>query len=140
MRQLGITLFELLIVLIVIGIVAAMALPGYRRQIMRVHRTEAMTALMQMLSAEENFYQRYAAYNGDLTSAPPAGLGISAVTMSGDYLLTVALTADGQSFTATATPAPSGGQAGDEECLAFSIDAQGRRAVIGARDAQHCWK
>ena len=140
MRSRGITLFELLIVLVVIGIVAAMALPGYRRQLSRVHRTEAMTSLLKLQSAEESFYQRHAAYSGNLTSAPPAGLGVSAETMSGNYMLSVAVAADGQSFVATAMPAPSGGQAADGECMAFSIDAQGRRTVTGTRDAKHCWK
>ena len=135
----GFTLFEVLIVLVLVGILAALALPSLRQQSMRVHRNEAMTALLQLQLAEEKFYLRHGSYTGDISSAPPSGLGLSA-SAPGRYLLSVALAADAQSFIASATPAPSGGQEADHECLAFSIDARGRRAVSGTRDARHCWK
>jgi type IV pilus assembly protein PilE len=136
----GITLLELLVVLVLIGIVAALALPGYRQHVLRVHRTEAMTALLQLQLAEEKFYLRHNQYTANIAAAPPAGLGLSADSASNRYLLSVALAADAQTFIATATPAPGGGQDADLECLAFSVDARGRRAVSGARDARYCWK
>ena len=136
----GVTLFELLVVLVLVGAVAALALPGYRRQMMRVHRTEAMTALLDLQSAEEKFYLRHNAYTANLAGAPPAGLGLSPASNSNKYVLSIAVAADGQSFIATATPTPGGGQDEDHDCLAFSIDARGRRAVAGARDVRHCWK
>jgi type IV pilus assembly protein PilE len=136
----GFTLFELLIVLVLVGIIAALAMPGFRQHVARVHRTEAMTALLQLQGAEEKFYLRHNAYTRNITGAPPAGLGLTTSTSSNRYLLSVAVADDGQSFIATASPAPDGGQEADEECLAFSIDARGRRAVSGTRDARHCWK
>jgi len=136
----GITLLELLIVLVVIGIIGALTLPAYRQHIFRVHRTEAMTELLQVQSAEEAFYLRQARYADNVAATPPAGLGVSATSNSGKYLLSVAIAADGQSYIATATPAPGGGQDADLDCLAFSVDARGRRAVSGARDARYCWK
>jgi type IV pilus assembly protein PilE len=136
----GITLLELLIVLVVIGIIAALTLPAYRQHMFRVNRTEAMTALLQLQSAEETFYLRQARYADNIAAAPPAGLAISATSTSGKYLLSVAVAADGQSYIATATPAPGGGQDADQDCLAFSVDARGRRAVSGTRDARYCWR
>jgi type IV pilus assembly protein PilE len=135
----GITLFELLIVVVAIGIVAAFALPAYRHHVLRVNRAEAMTALSQLQSAEESYYLRHDTYSASIEAAPPAGLGL-AVNTSNKYALAVALGADGQSYIATATPTASGGQGADQECLAFSIDARGRRAVSGTSDTQHCWK
>jgi type IV pilus assembly protein PilE len=136
----GITLLELLIVLVVIGIIAALTLPTYRQYMFRVHRTEAMTALLQLQSAEERFYLRQARYADNVAAAPPAGLGVPAASASGKYLLSVAVATDGQSYIAIATPAPGGGQDADQDCLAFSVDAHGRRAVSGARDARYCWR
>ena len=136
----GFTLLELLIVLVLVSVVAALAMPGYRQHLIRVHRTEAMTALLQLQSAEEKFYLRHNSYTSNITAAPPIGLGLSTATSSNKYLLSVAIADDGQTFIATAAPAPSGGQEADQECLAFSIDARGRRAVSGTRDAPHCWK
>jgi len=131
------TLFELLVVLALVGILAAIAVPAWRHHVLRVRRTEAMTALLDLQSAEEKFYLRHDLYTADITSAPPAGLGLPAITASSQYRLSVALAADGQTFIATATPA--GGQNADRDCMAFSIDASGRRAVSGVRDVRHCW-
>ena len=136
----GITLLELLVVLVLIGIVTALALPGYRHQMIRVHRTEAMIALLELQSAEEKYFLRHNTYTADLSAAPPIGLGLATASSSNEYILSVAVAVDGQSFVATATPTPEGGQAADLECLAFSIDVRGRRAVSGTRDARHCWK
>ena len=133
-------MLELMVVLVLVGIVAALALPGYRQQMIRVHRTEAMIALLELQSAEEKYFLRHDLYVGDIEAAPPAGLGIATVSSSGKYLLSIAVAIDGQSFIATATPTSEGGQAADRECLAFSIDARGRRAVSGTRDARYCWK
>jgi type IV pilus assembly protein PilE len=134
----GITLFELLIVLVVLGIVAAFALPAYRQHMLRVNRTEAMTALLELQSAEETFYLRHGAFTASTEAAPPDGLGL--VNTSNKYTVAVALAADGQSYIASATPTASGGQEADRECLAFSVDARGRRAVSGTADTQRCWK
>jgi type IV pilus assembly protein PilE len=135
----GVTLLELLTVLAIVSVVATLALPAYRQHVLRVHRSEAMLALLQVQSAEEKFYLRHGTYGDDIFSAAPGGLGVSA-TVTSRYQLSVALAADGQSFIATAAPTSDGGQAADLECLAFSIDARGRRAVSGARDARQCWK
>jgi type IV pilus assembly protein PilE len=136
----GITLFELLVTLLLVSIIAALALPGYRGYMVRVNRSEALTALLQLQDAEEKFYLRHDAYTNNVVDPAPAGLGISSSSVSRKYLLSVALAADGQSYIATATPAPGSGQEADHDCFAFSIDARGRRAVSGTRDAVFCWR
>lgn len=140
MSERGITLFELLVVLALIGVIAAFAFPAYRQHLLRVHRVEAMTALLQLQSAEESYYLRHGIYTASIDAAPPAGLGLPSTGAANRYALSVALAADGQSFIATATPTAEGGQRADHECLAFSIDARGRRAVSGAGNAQRCWQ
>jgi type IV pilus assembly protein PilE len=140
MSERGVTLFELLVVLVVVGVIAAFALPAYRQQMRRVHRAEAMTALQQLQGAEESHYQRHDTYTARVSEAPPDGLGLPPTTTSNKYAISVALAADGQSFIATATPMPDGGQADDFDCLALSLDARGRRAVSGTADARNCWR
>lgn len=136
----GVTLLELLVALVVIGILASLALPAYQRHVRRVHRVDATMALHDLLAAQERFHLRHGAYSSNPAAAPPAGLGTGVISAGGRYSITVALSADGQSFIATATPTREGGQADDAECLAFSVDQRGRRAVSGSGDASSCWR
>jgi type IV pilus assembly protein PilE len=134
----GFTLFEMLVVLVVVGILATLALPAYRQYTLRVNRFEAMTLLLDLQSAEERHYVRHARYTASIEAAPPAGLGLPTAGASNRYVLAVSLASDGQSYIATATPI--GTQAADIECLAFSIDARGRRAVTGNGGVRRCWR
>jgi type IV pilus assembly protein PilE len=134
----GFTLFELLVVIVIVGILAALAMPAYRRHVVRINRSEAMTLLLQLQSAEESHYLRHDAYTAAVEAPPPDGLGIAASSATRKYTVAVALASDGQSYIATASPV--GSQAQDLDCLAFSIDARGRRAVSGAAGVQRCWK
>ena len=133
----GFTLFEVLVVLVVVSILAAVALPAYRHHLLRVNRAEAMTLLLRLQSAEESHYLRHDHYTASIDVAPPAGLGMPVASTSGNYTLSVSIAVDGQSYIATATP--EGGQTADLECLAFSIDARGRRAVTGSAGVRRCW-
>lgn len=138
MSERGVTLFELLAVLALIGLIAMFAIPAYRHHLLRVHRAEAMTALSQLQSAQESHFLRHDTYTADVTAPPPAGLGLAVASTTNKYLLSIALAADGQTFIATASP--TGAQLADVECLAFSIDARGRRGVSGAGGTERCWK
>jgi type IV pilus assembly protein PilE len=140
MLRRGITLLELLIALVVVSIIAALAVPAYQRQVMRINRTEATVALHALLAAQERFHLLHGTYASDVTSAPPVGLGLQAVSEGRHYTLSVALSADGQTYIATAEPTRESGQASDAECLAFSIDHRGRRAVSGRGDTASCWR
>ena|SRR5687768_3611987 len=140
MYRRGITLLELLVVLAVIGVLATLTVPAYQRHLVRVNRTEATVALYALAVAQERFHLRHGSYAAALAPQPPAGLGLATATEGGHYVLSIALASDGQSFIATASPSRDGSQASDSECLAFSIDHRGRRAVSGAGDSAACWR
>lgn len=117
------------------GILAAVAIPGYRRHILRTHRTEAMAALLSLAAAQEKYYLQHDTYagQGDLATAPPGGLGLQATTRHGWYAIEIAAGADTESFAATATAI--GGQAADTHCAAFALDQAGTRTATHA----DCW-
>jgi type IV pilus assembly protein PilE len=125
-------------VLVVVAILGALAAPTYQRHLLRVNRIEGVAALQQLLAAQERFYLRHGRYTADASSPPPAGLGLNVTT--GRYLLAISLAADGQTFIATASPSPAGGQSRDQECLAFSMDQRGRRAISGSGAVENCWR
>lgn len=143
-RQQGVTLLELMTVVMIIGVLSAIAIPSYRSYLMRAQRSDATAALLRVAQAQEKFYlqnNRYAT-NAQLSLAPPAGLGLSG-TEHGFYTLGLASTDTTLDFTATATPVSTGPQSKDKSCATFTINQQGTR---GAKDSsladktESCWR
>lgn len=136
----GFTLIELMIVVVIIAILAAIALPAFGRYAFRAHRVDGQELLLRVANAQERFYatnNRYGALT-DLGYADPAP------SEKGYYSVGVALVAVGgaadQGYTATATP--QNAQATDV-CGALSINQVGTK-LPAANDATHntngsCW-
>lgn len=131
-RQHGVTLMELMVVVVIIGILAAIAYPSYRTQVRRSNRTEARVALEQTAGALEKCYTRYMRYD-DNTNCPTANqfnAGAGYNTQRGFYRVTGNIP-DATQFTLTATAL--GGQLTDTGCTALSIDQTGNRTPAA------CW-
>jgi type IV pilus assembly protein PilE len=129
----GITLIELIVVIAIVGVLASIAIPSYRQYLLRSHRSEAKSALLNLAAAQEKFYLQNNTYTTALTTAPPAGLGLTATTVNGHYTVAIAAGANAAGFTATATAA--GGQAQDTHCASFTITQAGTRTATSA----DCW-
>ena len=130
----GVTLLELMIVVVIIGILAAIAYPNYRTYIERAKRPEAISALLQIATNQEKRYIQSHVFTTDLTDL---GLGTNPLTFttgSGAYVITVATAVPSADFTATATYQLGGNEAG--KCLTFTIDESGVRASAPEAD---CW-
>ncbi len=146
-RQRGFTLVELLTVMVVIAIIAAIAVPSYRKYLLRTQRTDAKTALLQAQTAEEKFLLQNNLYTANLTGGAGVGLGLQAVSEKGFYTIDIpALTnTDGSNgFTLRARPAAvAGGQADDTDCVVFTLDGSGVRTATnsgGADNTAACWR
>ena len=63
-RQSGITLIELMIVVAIIGIIAAIALPSYNRYVENARAADAKSALMSLANAMERFHTQNMTYQG----------------------------------------------------------------------------
>ena len=141
--QAGVTLIELMTVLVVLAILASIAVPSYRSYMLRANRSDAKSALMQLQVAQEKYFLQFNSYTKKVTDAPPAGLGLTGVTTHGFYALSIPeLAADGQSYTAYATPVPGGGQQDDKKCNIFTINDRGVQGIKDAttNDKAACWK
>lgn len=134
-RQWGVTLLELMAVVMVIGVLGMIAIPSYRQYVMRAQRTEAKTALLQLQTNQERFYLANRTYSND-----PDQLGfVGDLTEKGTYTLAIPV-ANATGYTATATPRAGAAidMTADAQCTQFSITAQGVRAATGT-DAANCW-
>jgi len=136
--QKGVTLIEVMIVVVIVGILAAVALPGYRQYTIRAQRTEAKTALLQLATNQARFYLQNNTYTNNL-----AALGFpGGKSDQGVYTLAVPV-ANAVTFQAAAVPTPGGGVNGvdmtiDGECALFTINAQGVRAA-NPDPTNRCW-
>jgi type IV pilus assembly protein PilE len=140
----GFTLIELLIALAIVGILSALAWPGYTAVLQRAQRNDAKLALLALQFHQERHYLQHFAYADNLI-APPAegGLGTGTRSASGAYVLSVTLLDQGQRYLATAVPTRSARQAGDRACAAFTINEAGQRGATDAAGADAtttCWK
>lgn len=131
-RMLGITLLELMMVVVILGILAAIAYPNYRQYAAKAKRTEAMAALLQIATLQERVYLQNNSYTTDMTTLGFANVADN-LTASDSYLVNVTV-ADANSFTAVATYQKDDDEAG--KCATFSIDSRGVRSSTPYAD---CW-
>ena len=134
----GVTLIELMTVIVVLAVLASIAVPSYRRYVMRSNRTEASAALLQVRIAQEKFFLQNGAYadDGALSTAPPAGLGIPGSTPSNYYNITLDRTST-TAYTVTATAV--NGQADDTSCATLTINESGVRGSSPG-SVTECWR
>ena len=130
-RMRGVTLMELMIVVVIVGVLAAIAVPSYQRYTLRAQRTEAKSALLQLAANQERYYTQ----NGNSFTTVLADLNVEATTENGRYTISVDA-ADATTFTARAAAIDA--QLADAECQAFTINAQGVRTAAPDPNG-NCW-
>jgi type IV pilus assembly protein PilE len=152
----GFTLLEILITAVLLGILAAIAIPSYSAYIARGQRAAAKAALMQSAQFLERNYTAYGCY--DKTSAPCASASAVTTTLpssnaptdGGQFTYAVSLTAvTSQTYTLIATPCgtagtcPAGSNSAftDPQCGTLALDYTGTKTASGgtSTDTPTCW-
>ena len=127
----GITLIELMIVVVIVGILAAIAYPNYQEFTARAKRNEARAALLRLATNQERFYLNNNTFTTDMTQI---GFSSSPFTTETGYYVVSVTSATPSNFSATATYQHGGSEAG--KCLTFTIDGRGQKTSGPDTD---CW-
>lgn len=130
MKQRGITLIEMMIVIAILGILVAVAYPSYSRHVQRSNRSEGMNELVRIANMQEQFFADSRRYAADLTELGFPGAVFT--TENGLYQIRVSAAA-ARTFTLTAVA--QGVQATDV-CATMSINQAGAKTA----SAQDCWR
>lgn len=135
LRHRGFTLIELMIVVAVVAILGAIAVPSYNEYIRRAHRADARAGLLQA--------QQWMERAATATGVYPTGALPAALSWTGDASkrYTIGLSAGNTPSAYTLVATRRGSQAGDR-CGDFTLTHTGVRDALNlaaGTSAAECW-
>ncbi|MDD2743657.1 MAG: type IV pilin protein [Rhodocyclaceae bacterium] len=140
----GFTLVELLIVIVILGVLMAIAMPQYNEYVRKARRSDAKSSLLAAAQAMERFYTENTTYNAAVLGNAATDIA-KAVSSDGYYTIAfdsapTSATVCGTLVTTSATAGayrlcatPTGAQSGDS-CSIISLDQTGKKMP-----ATGCW-
>lgn len=145
----GFTLMEMMIIVVVIGILMAVALPGYQNAMIKSRRADGMRALMELASRQERFYAQNSTYSDNISDDEGLDFG-STTTPEEHYSLRLdqcVISSDDEDEEGEVLgwdrcyrleADPRGEQVKDTQCATLSINARGERTATGTLGTD-CW-
>lgn len=132
----GFSLLELMVVVVILGILAAIAIPSYQSSAIRGQRANTQAVMLEIIQAQDRFYAQNLRYTTNISELD-AYSSNSVIAGDGNYTI-VAQACDQNpnsdpcaQLNATRNPA-------DPECGTISLDTFGARNVTAGSVAE-CW-
>lgn len=130
----GFTLIEIMIVVVVLGILAAIAYPSYGEYVKRANRTEGQALLNDAAARQERFYAQNYKYATTI-SALYGGSATTKKSETGKYTLALSTAGGDGGYTLTANA-----QFTDPKCGNLALNALGKKSKTGSKDLDYCWR
>ncbi len=124
-RQRGVTLAEMMTVVILVAILTAIAVPNYNEFVQRSRRSEAREALTNYAARQEEYFLDNKTYTTSVSDLARDG-----TTANGHFTITIP-TASTTAYTLRATA--SGTQANDVTCKTMNLLSSGQKTPTD------CW-
>ncbi len=126
----GFTLVELMIVIAIIGILAAVGYPAYTSALKKSNRADAVDSLLSLAGRMEEYYMN----NNTYTGATVGATGTVGTDQTSEGLYTLEVTsATAFAYTITAKPVGT-----DTECGNLTLNSQGQKGT-SAGTVEACW-
>lgn len=138
-HQNGFTLIELMIVVVIIGILAAIGYPSYISYVTKSNRSAAESFIMSLANKQEQYMldKRQYATLAELGYADPQDFPLDGSRQH--YRVTI-VPVSGPPPTYTITATPTGTQlANDTTCGSVRIDQAGTKYETGTGTVADCW-
>ena len=141
----GFTLIEVMIVVAILGIIAAIATPSYTSYVRKGKRADAKVELLRLAQMQESYFVQNLSYASTLAQF---GLAGTVKSEQEEYTMTIDVkvpgTCDGTSVKPctgyTLLADATGSQSNDGQCEDFTLSDTGVKGVTGTHTAKDCWK
>lgn len=132
----GFTLIELMIVVVIIGVLAAIAMPAYTGYSQKARRSDAKHALLDIQLEQEKWRANNITYSSSLTELNWAG----GDSLDGYYDLEITSFAT-NSYLLTADVDSSDLQSSDADCDSFTLDQNNEKKSYNSSSTETtiCW-
>jgi len=152
MQQRGFTLMEIMIVVGIVGVLAAIAIPSYQESVRKSRRAEARGQLLEVAQYMQRFYSQNDSFakskDGTAVTIPSdlARVPRTAAAGAQSYDISFATPANGATNPSLASfqiqaVRRTGGPMASDKCGDFTLENTGLRGVLNASDTvANCWK